>query len=821
MSRLHIQHVKSAQANKAPSADTINYGEIAINYNENSPAIYIKDNNNQIVEFKPLTSLTIDTALSTGSTNAVQNSAITTVILENEEITAAALTSLNDNKLDTTAQTVTSVTVNGSGNAVTNATFTNKALTLTKGNVVTGATGDTYVSATITDKKVTVAADVLTSINNNTASGSLVDSKAIVDYVKTQVTSSVNYKGATTDLPASAEVGDLYIASSQFTIDSGRTGDGVATTAETGDFIICRTSGTTGSKWDVIQKNVTGAVTTTAATLTDGNVIVGDGNQTVKASSYTIGKSVPSNAVFTDSATTKSGHYTPTTASTGDLTCGGTGYYLESIRLDSKKHVVSATTATTASLGIHDTATTETGHYNPTTTSSTVGTSGQYIETLALDSKKHVISATTGSWHDTATTETGHYTPSTAAIAVGETGSTASGNYIRGIKLDTKKHVIEVVTGTPINTDSATTEGGHYTPTGSTTTYTGTVTGITLDSKKHVVSVSTGSTITVDSAMSTGSTNPVQNKVITQTIIDNEEVTAAAINELNAKFDDYAPLTQMQNKLNISDETVTAVTINGSNTGNVISNATFSGKALTLTKGNIDVGVSGVTSSGSGNAITGYTYSNGTLTLKSGDVGGAQAVTSVTISGTGNVITSSSTFSNSALTLSKGYAVTTASTSGSGVVTGITLSSNTAVTAGATAIENLEHVSGVTISGSGNAITSAAFSDKKITLTKGNVVTSATTAGTGNVVTGLTVSNNTGITGNLGYAITTVTTSGMGNVITGYTSSNGTLTLQKGNIDAGGVTGTGVTAIVAISESDYEALQNKSATTLYIVTADE
>lgn len=37
---------------------------------------------------------------------------------------------------------------------------------------------------------------------------------------------------------------------------------------------------------------------------------------------------------------------------------------------------------------------------------------------------------------------------------------------------------------------------------------------------------------------------------------------------------------------------------------------------------------------------------------------------------------------------------------------------------------------------------------------------------------------------------------------------------------AGGISGTGVTAIIALTESQYDALVTKSATTLYVVTPD-
>jgi uncharacterized phage infection (PIP) family protein YhgE len=57
--------------------------------------------------------------------------------------------------------------------------------------------------------------------------------------------------------------------------------------------------------------------------------------------------------------------------------------------------------------------------------------------------------------------------------------------------------------------------------------------------------------VKMDDTLSTASTNPVQNKVITQTIIDNELVTAAALNDLNNR------------KANIEDVPVTINDLDG------------------------------------------------------------------------------------------------------------------------------------------------------------------------------------------------------------------------------------------------------------------
>lgn len=49
--KLHLVHQKSNVLDKVPSASTIYYGEIAVNYNADAPAIYLKDSNDDIVKF--------------------------------------------------------------------------------------------------------------------------------------------------------------------------------------------------------------------------------------------------------------------------------------------------------------------------------------------------------------------------------------------------------------------------------------------------------------------------------------------------------------------------------------------------------------------------------------------------------------------------------------------------------------------------------------------------------------------------------------------------------------------------------------------------
>lgn len=104
-------------------------------------------------------------------------------------------------------------------------------------------------------------------IASTSATGSVADAKAVKEYVEDVLSSSVNYKGATASTPASAVKGDLYIASADFMIGSDK--------VETGDFIIYN-----GAGWDVIEKNLDGAIT---GSLTQDTVILGNSVNSVKS----------------------------------------------------------------------------------------------------------------------------------------------------------------------------------------------------------------------------------------------------------------------------------------------------------------------------------------------------------------------------------------------------------------------------------------------------------------------------------------------------------------------------------------------------------
>lgn len=320
-----------------------------------------------------------------------------------------------------------------------------------------------YVSSTITDALAT--ADALT-YKGTIAGGT---------------TSPGTYTSA-------ANKGDVYKVSTSGYVNGEK--------VEVGDMLICNTDGTAAasssnyttvkSKWDYIQSNIdtedlvrTSLPTTT---LTANQVIIGDGTHKVKASGYTIGKSVPSNAVFTDTNTSETGHYTPSgTGSAPTYDAGSGRTYVTDILLDSKKHVVGVKRATETVTNTHNVA------------KLYVNKGGSALGNVATTASED----TKISLYDGGTLQT------TNVIKGSKSADVAYGGTVGATVTSDANGVITVA-----STDCRATKDGHYTPasedgakidmsasstTNATPGTTSLVTGvhITKDSKGHV----TGATI--------------------------------------------------------------------------------------------------------------------------------------------------------------------------------------------------------------------------------------------------------------------------------------------------------------------------------------
>ena len=117
-------------------------------------------------------------------------------------------------------------------------------------------------------------------------------------------------------LNSSSGIPDTHQAGWTYRI--GTTGTYAGNICEVGDLLICVADGTTASDndWVSIQNNIDGALFKGTNAFTDGQVLAADGvTGKVKTTGYTIAKSVPSNAVFTDTVQIFWVTYNSTTAS--------------------------------------------------------------------------------------------------------------------------------------------------------------------------------------------------------------------------------------------------------------------------------------------------------------------------------------------------------------------------------------------------------------------------------------------------------------------------------------------------------------------------
>ena len=161
----------------------------------------------------------------------------------------------------------------GDGNAVTDIQINDHEITLVKGEKF-ALSGHTHDASEIVSGVLDIAR-IPTAPVSSTASGTVATGEQVQSAIDNALTSSMNYKGATSTLPSSAKTGDFYIADAEIAISAAESAKGVAATAETGDYIIARTGGDSAT-WDVVEKNLDGAVTSTG--MTNEEIVVADGD---------------------------------------------------------------------------------------------------------------------------------------------------------------------------------------------------------------------------------------------------------------------------------------------------------------------------------------------------------------------------------------------------------------------------------------------------------------------------------------------------------------------------------------------------------------
>ena len=159
---------------------------------------------------------------------------------------------------------------------------------------------DLAVNWTNIDDKPTIltSSDVDTAINNKLAANDAMLFKG-----------TIGTNGTITQLPATHQAGWTYKVITANTY--------AGQVCEVGDTIICITDGNTANNnhWAVIQTNIDGSVIgPSSSSANNVAVFTGTTGKVIKDSGFTIGKSVPSNAVFTDT------HYASNLLTTSSIT---------------------------------------------------------------------------------------------------------------------------------------------------------------------------------------------------------------------------------------------------------------------------------------------------------------------------------------------------------------------------------------------------------------------------------------------------------------------------------------------------------------------
>lgn len=210
-----------------------------------------------------------------------------------------------DGKGHVTGLSVTSAKI--PGNPVSSSTVTGTGLNVDK--IVVGNGGSTVKTS---DKGITATAPSSSSDDSTVPTSKAVwtavsNGIAAADAMIYRGTIAGGSTGAYGTLTPFANNGWTYKVTTAGKIDGKA--------VEIGDMLICNTDGTSAAtsnnystiaaNWDVIQANIDGAVTGPSSS-TDAHVAVFNGGtgKVIKDSGFTIAKSVPSNAVFTDT------HYT-------------------------------------------------------------------------------------------------------------------------------------------------------------------------------------------------------------------------------------------------------------------------------------------------------------------------------------------------------------------------------------------------------------------------------------------------------------------------------------------------------------------------------
>lgn len=145
---------------------------------------------------------------------------------------------------------------------------------------------------------------------------------------------SIGTGGDVTALPASHSVGDTYVVSTAATYAGQK--------CEVGDMIICKKTGTKAANadWTIVQANLDGVVIGASSSSASNIAVFADASgKKLKDSGFTIGKSVPADAVFTDTVYTHPS-FSGITQTEEALTPGyGESFTINTVEVNANGHV--------------------------------------------------------------------------------------------------------------------------------------------------------------------------------------------------------------------------------------------------------------------------------------------------------------------------------------------------------------------------------------------------------------------------------------------------------------------------------------------------
>ena len=213
-------------------------------------------------------------------------------------------------------------------NDVTSVAGRTGAVVLTKSDVGLGNVTNESKATMFTNPSLTgtPTAPTASSSTNNTQIATTAFVHGLVNS-KIAASDAMTYKGTIGSSGATITALPDTTAKTGWTYKVLTAGTYAGQKCEVGDMIICLTDGSTSTAatWNVIQTNIDGAVTGPSSSV-DSHVATFNGStgKVVKDSGFTIGKSVPSNAVFTDTHYTTNIYAGSGTAANASTTNGNT-----------------------------------------------------------------------------------------------------------------------------------------------------------------------------------------------------------------------------------------------------------------------------------------------------------------------------------------------------------------------------------------------------------------------------------------------------------------------------------------------------------------